>query len=291
MVRESIVAGQFYPGSKEECQTELHFYTSNIHIKQPLPEKIVCGIVPHAGWVFSGDVAGMVFKAIEKINKTVDTFVIFGATHSGMGNSAAVYDKGSWRTPMGEIQIDEDFAAEVLKNCKSAKSNSDMHKFEHSIEVQIPFIQYLFKNAKIVPIMTTPAEYVIALGLQVGQCIRNAKDKKIVCIGSTDLTHYGPRYGFSPKGKGSKGLDWARNVNDKNFIDNAIAMDPEKLLIESMDNQNACGPGAAAATIAVARELGRTKGIMLAHTHSNDVMERRFGQTSEESVGYTGIIY
>jgi AmmeMemoRadiSam system protein B len=291
MIREAIVAGQFYPGNKDECKTELEFFTENLPIKAQLPEKIVGGIVPHAGWVFSGDVAGMVFKAIEKINKIVDTFVIFGATHSGIGSTAAVYDKGSWRTPLGEIQIDEEFAAEIMKKCKSAKANPGLHKFEHSIEVQVPFIQFLFKNAKIVPIMTSPAEYAITLGMEVGQCIKNAGDKKIVCIGSTDLTHYGPRYGFNPKGNGPKGIDWAKNVNDMFFIDQAIAMEAERVLIESMDKQNACGPGAAAATISAAKALGKTKGVLLAHIHSNEVMEKRFGQTSEESVGYAGIVY
>jgi AmmeMemoRadiSam system protein B len=289
--RKPIVAGQFYPGSEKECRAELEDYTSNRPIAGKLPDKIVAGIVPHAGWVFSGDLAGMVFKAIQKVNQTVDTFVIFGATHSHIGGTAAVYDKGSWITPMGEIKIDEEFAAEILKNSSFAKSTPTAHNYEHSIEVQIPFIQYLFPNAKIVPIMTAPAEYALELGTEVGECIKNACGKKNVCIGSTDLTHYGPRYGFNPKGNGAKGIDWAKNVNDQNFIDLAIEMDAKKLLIDSLDNQNACGPGAAAATINAAKILGKTKGILLAHTHSNEVMERKYHQTSEESVGYAAIIY
>ncbi|MCE5341015.1 MAG: AmmeMemoRadiSam system protein B [Planctomycetaceae bacterium] len=289
--RKPIVADQFYPGSEEECRAELEYYTENRPITGKLPDKIVAGIVPHAGWVFSGDLAGMVFKAIQKVNQTVDTFVIFGATHSHISSTAAVYDKGSWLTPMGKIKIDEEFAAEILKNSKTAKSNPDAHNYEHSIEVQIPFIQYLFPNAKIIPIMTSPAEYAIALGTEIGEFIKNAGGKKIVCIGSTDLTHYGPKYGFNPKGNGAKGIDWAKNVNDRNFIDLAIEMNAEKLLNESMENQNACGPGATAATINAAKALGKTKGILLAHTHSNEVMERKYHQTSEESVGYAAIIF
>ncbi|HAL45204.1 MAG: AmmeMemoRadiSam system protein B [Planctomycetes bacterium GWF2_42_9] len=289
--RNPIVAGQFYPGTEKACRTEIEDYIQNRPAKAKLPEKIVGGIVPHAGWVFSGDLAGMVFKTIEQVNKEVDTFVIFGATHSHIGNQAAVYDKGSWLTPLGEIKIDEDLAAEILKNSKDAKANPNAHSYEHSIEVQIPFIQYIFKNAKIVPIMAAPAEYAIVLGMAVGECIKNMSDKKIVCIGSTDLTHYGPRYGFAPKGAGSKGIDWAKNINDNIFIDLAIEMNAEKVLIESMVNQNACGPGAAAATISAAKKLGKTKGVLLAHTHSNEVMERKYGQTGEESVGYAAIVY
>ena len=289
--RKPIVAGQFYPGSEKQCRSEIADCITDRPVTAKLPEKIVAGIVPHAGWTFSGDLAAMVFKAIEKANKAVDTFVIFGATHSHFGSAAAVYDKGSWFTPLGEIKIDEELAAAIIKKGKGAQANPEVHKYEHSIEVQVPFIQYIFKNAKIVPIMTSPAEYAIQLGIDVAECIKSAPDKKIVCIGSTDLTHYGPRYGFNPQGNGEAGIEWAKDVNDRAFIDLAIEMRAERVLNESMQNQNACGPGAAAATIAAAKALGKTKGVLLAHTHSNEVMERKFGQTSSESVGYAAIVY
>ncbi|PKL50549.1 MAG: AmmeMemoRadiSam system protein B [Planctomycetes bacterium HGW-Planctomycetes-1] len=289
--RKPIVAGQFYPGSESQCRSEIADCISERPITAKLPEKIVAGIVPHAGWTFSGDLAAMVFGAIEKANKNVDTFVIFGATHSHFGSAAAVYDKGSWFTPLGEIKIDDELAASIIKKSKGAQANCEAHKYEHSIEVQIPFIQYLFKNAKIVPIMTSPAEYAVRLGSDTAECIKSSPDKKIVCIGSTDLTHYGPRYGFNPQGNGEEGIKWAKDINDRAFIDLAIEMRAERILTESMENQNACGPGAAAATIAAAKTLGKTKGVLLAHTHSNEVMERKFGQSSSESVGYAAIVY
>ncbi|MCX5633485.1 MAG: AmmeMemoRadiSam system protein B [Phycisphaerae bacterium] len=289
--RKPVVAGQFYPGSEKECRAEIADCLANRPITGKLPDKIVAGIVPHAGWTFSGDLAAMAFAAIEKANKEVDTFVIFGAVHSYSDSSAAVYDKGSWQMPMGEIKIDEELAAAIIRKNKSAKPNPEAHRYEHSIEVQVPFIQYLFKDAKIVPILAPPAEAVIAVGSTVGECIKAAGDKKIVCIGSTDLTHYGPRYGFNPKGSGPDGIEWAKNVNDKAFITLAIEMKAERILTESMENQNACGPGAVAATIAAAKALGKIKGVLLAHTHSNEVMEIKFGQSSSESVGYAAIVY
>jgi AmmeMemoRadiSam system protein B len=290
--RRPIVAGQFYPGTDKQCRDEIADYLAERPLGGiKLPEKISAGIVPHAGWTFSGDLAGMVFAAIAKVEERIDTFVIFGAVHSFLGPAAAVYDTGSWLTPMGEVKIDKELAAAICKKSPAAKSNPDAHQHEHSIEVQIPFIQYLFKDAKIVPIMTPPAEYMIKLGSDVAECIKSAADKKIVCIGSTDLTHYGPRYGFDPQGTGAKGIKWAKDVNDKAFIDLAIEMKAERILNESMQNQNACGPGAAAATIAAAKALGKTKGVLLAHTHSNEVMEEKFGQSSSESVGYAAIVY
>jgi hypothetical protein len=289
--RKPVVAGQFYPGSENQCRSEIADCLAERPITAKLPEKIVAGIVPHAGWTFSGNLAGMVFGAIEKVNKTVDTFVIFGATHSHFGSAAAVYDKGSWFTPMGEIKIDDELAASIIKKSKGAEANCEAHQYEHSIEVQIPFIQYIFKNAKIVPIMTSPAEYAVRLGSDAAECIKSSPDKKIVCIGSTDLTHYGPRYGFNPQGNGEAGIKWAKDINDRAFIDLAIEMRAERILNESMQSQNACGPGAAAATIAAAKTLGKTKGVLLSHTHSNEVMEKKFGQSSSESVGYAAIVY
>jgi hypothetical protein len=289
--RKAVVAGQFYPGSEKQCRAEITDCLAERPIKVKLPEGIVSGIVPHAGWTFSGDLAAMVFNAIKEANKTVDTFIIFGAVHSYFGNCAAVYDKGSWQTPMGEIKIDEELAEAIIKKNSSAKSNLEAHRYEHSIEVQVPFIQYLFKEARIVPILSPPAEFISQLGSDVAECIKAAAGKKIVCIGSTDLTHYGPRYGFNPQGSGPLGIKWAKEVNDRAFISLALEMKVERILVESMENQNACGPGAAAAAVAVAKALGKTKGILLAHTHSNEIMERRFGQDSEESVGYAAIVY
>ncbi|MBN1787209.1 MAG: AmmeMemoRadiSam system protein B [Sedimentisphaerales bacterium] len=291
-VRRPIVAGQFYPATEKQCRAEIEACLAARPLGGiQLPGKIAAGIVPHAGWTFSGDLAGMVFSAIKKVEGEIDTFVIFGAVHSHFGTTVAVYDTGSWFTPMGEIKIDEELAKAICEKSSAAKSNPDAHMYEHSIEVQIPFIQHLFEGAKIVPAMTPPAECVLEFGSDVAECIKGFPDKKIACIASTDLTHYGPRYGFDPKGKGEAGIKWAKDINDKAFIDLAIEMQAEKILNDSLVNQNACGPGAAAAAIATAKELGKSKGVLLAHTHSNEVMEKKYGQSSSESVGYTAIVY
>ena len=291
-IRKPAVAGQFYADTKQGCLNEIKECISSGQISESaLPADITAGIVPHAGWTFSGELAAMVFSAIKQANERVDTFVIFGAVHSYMGSLAAVYDKGLWQSPLGDITIDEVLAAEIIKTSAPAKSEPAAHKFEHSIEVQIPFIQYLFAGAKIVPVMVPPATFAVQLGNDVARCIKKSKGKKIVCIGSTDLTHYGPRYGFYPQGTGSDAITWAREVNDRAFIDLAVAMKAEEVLITSMEKENACGSGAAAATIAAAKAQGKTVGLLLGHMHSNEVMQKKFNQTSEESVGYAAIVF
>jgi hypothetical protein len=287
--RKPIVAGQFYPTRHNSCVDEINECLQEAKVAESLPETIVAGIVPHAGWTFSGSLAAMVLSAIKRHHDKVDTFIIFGAAHGYYGSLPAVYAQGSWLTPLGEVAVDEELADTVLKT-NAAVDDSSAHQDEHSIEVQVPFIQHLFADAKILPILTPPNERSISLGEKVGDIIRQQK-KKIICIGSTDLTHYGPRYGFTPEGTGASALQWASNVNDKEFIDFAVKLQPQEMLASATENLNACGPGAAAAAVAAAKKLGKTKGVLLAHTNSNEVVLQKMGYGSEDAVGYAAIIF
>ena len=288
--RKPVVAGQFYPGQHDSCVDEVNECLEARTLSEPLPEAIVAGIVPHAGWTFSGSLAAVVFSAIKQRHEKVHTFIVFGAAHGYFGRSPAVYDRGSWITPLGEVAVDEELADAVLST-GPAVSDPSAHISEHSIEVQIPFIQYLFAGAKILPILVPPGQQAVALGTSVGQIISRDEQKKIVCIGSTDLTHYGPRYGFTPMGVSADALKWADSVNDQKFIDLALELEPERLLASAAENCNACGPGAAAAAIKAAKQIGKTEGLLLAHTNSNEVMLRKMGTTSADSVGYAAIVF
>lgn len=287
--RKPIVAGQFYPAEHNSCVEEISQYLEQTTLSEALPETIVAGIVPHAGWVFSGSLAAMVFAAIKHVHEKVHTFVIFGAAHGYFGPEAAVDDSNFWQTPLGNVAVDTDLTEQLVNN-KLAVSNPSAHKGEHSIEVQVPFIQQLFPEAEILPIIVPPGEQAIPLGEALGD-IMTPVGKKLVCIGSTDLTHYGPRYGFTPMGTGADALRWASQVNDKKFIDLALKLEPERLLTSAAENFNACGPGAAAAAVAAAKKLGKTKGLLLAYTNSNEVMLRDMGTSSADSVGYAAIVF
>jgi AmmeMemoRadiSam system protein B len=288
--RKPVVAGQFYAGGKDECLRDSQQFLTERAINSILPDRIVAGIVPHAGWVFSGDVAGQVFSAIKQANGQVDTVVIFGAAHRYLGRLAAVYDTGGWESPLGDIAVDEELAGEIAK-LDVACSDTAAHNGEHSIEVQIPFIQILFEAAEIVPILVPAVSMAIELGRQVGRIISSVGGKRVVCIASTDLTHYGPGYGFCPAGVGDDGVQWAKETNDKSFIQLALEMQAERLLADVGEKDNACGGGAAAAAVAAAKELGAGKGVLLSHTNSNEVMIRKYNQSSQESVGYAGIVF
>ncbi len=288
--RKPVVAGQFYPARHDDCVAQINECLDASALPDSLPRTIVAGIVPHAGWTFSGTLAAMVFAAIKERHEKVNTFVIFGAAHGYFGDLPAVYEAGAWVTPLGEAVVDE-YLAEAVLATGAAISSPQSHASEHSIEVQLPFIQHLFAGAKILPILTPPRERAVTLGAKVGELISRAEHGKIVCIASTDLTHYGPRYGFTPMGMGKHALQWAQTVNDRKFIDLALKMEPQQLLTDAAENCNACGAGAAAAAIAAAKSLGKTKGALLAHTTSNEVMLEKMGTTCQDSVGYAAIVF
>jgi AmmeMemoRadiSam system protein B len=288
--RKPVVAGQFYPAGRNSCLDEIKECLRQEKPAESLPKTIVAGIVPHAGWTFSGQLAAMVFSAIKQRHDKIDTFIIFGAAHGYYGVSPAVYAQGSWLTPLGEVAVDEELADAVLKT-DTAVADTSAHQDEHSIEVQVPFVQHLFTDAKILPILTPPNEQSIPLGEAVGDIIKQEHQKKFICIGSTDLTHYGPRYGFAPMGTGAKGLRWASEVNDNEFIDFVLKLQPQKMLASAAENYNACGAGAAAAAVTAAKTLGKTKGVLLAHTNSNEVMLEKMGYSSAEAVGYAAIVF
>jgi len=287
--RKPIVAGQFYPADRNSCIEEINECLGARSLQKSLPEEIVAGIVPHAGWMFSGSLAALVFSAIKRRHPDVHTFVIFGAAHGYVGHRPAVDENAFWETPLGRVTVDTALA-EWLLNKKLVVGNSAAHKGEHSIEVQVPFVQHLFPQAEILPIIVPPDEKAILLGQAIGEIVTQ-EEKRIVSIGSTDLTHYGPRYGFIPMGAGAEGVDWASRVNDKNFIDVALKLDPEGLLAGAAENFNACGAGAAAAAIAVAKKVGKSTGLLLAQTNSNEVMLRKMGAYSQDSVGYAAIVF
>jgi len=287
-VRKPVVADQFYPGQRDACVEEIDACLKARTLTESLPDTIVGAIVPHAGWTFSGSVAALAFSAIKQRHEQVHTFVILGAHY--LGSLPSVYGTGRWTTPIGEVDVDEELAKAVLDS-GHAVSNIEAHLSEHSIEVQVPFIKHLFHGSKILPILVPPRELAITLGAALGDIIVSSAERKIVCIASTDLTHYGPRYGFTPMGTGADALEWASKVNDQKFIDLALKLDAQGLLASAAENYNACGPGAAAATVAVARKLGKKEGLLLTYTNSNEVMLQTMGTMSRDSVGYAAIVF
>jgi AmmeMemoRadiSam system protein B len=300
-VRQPAVAGHFYPSSPEACRAEVRAYLARSESDEFYPEaaglrsgleagteRLVGGIVPHAGWICSGSIAAEVLQELAR-RAGIETFVIFGAAHRLASDTAALYGRAAWATPLGEIAIDEDLASAVLSASSDVEENDRPHFVEHSIEVQLPFVQHLAPAARLLPILVPHMASGPAIGLAVAEQAR-LLEREVVFVGSTDLTHYGPRYGFSPKGKGLAGLKWAKGVNDRRMIELICRMEADQIAPQARQHQNACGSGAVAATIAACRRWGATRGVLLRHATSKEVLADRYGEMAD-AVGYAGIVF
>jgi AmmeMemoRadiSam system protein B len=249
------------------------------------PEHIVAGVVPHAGWQYSGIVAAKVFGSI-RARRQPATFVIIGAVHRWAGING-VYAKGAWATPLGPVLIDERLAARILEGSRGLTvEDVRCHSDEHSIEVELPMLKHLFPEARVVPIAVNPDERAVPLGREIGRVLK-AEDQGAVVIGSSDLTHYGDVYGFTPAGYGSAARSWMEE-NDRRILGLMERMSDSEILDEVLQHRNACGAGAIAATIAAARVLGAERGVLLEHTSSY------YASPKEEfrlAVGYAGVVF
>ncbi len=288
-MRKSIVAGRFYPASLKECAAQLDECIP-AQLDAPAAEAELYGtIVPHAGWVCSGGITGHALKAMAD-RTDPETVVLIGAVHAVRSRRAAMYDRGAWETPLGEIAVDESLADLIAEGEGRIVRDRKAHDAEHSLEVQVPFIQRLFPNAKILPIMVPPSEMSAGIGGAIGRKIASAS-VRVVIVGTSDLTHYGPSYGMTSQGTGQKGLDWAKNVNDRSMIDRILAMDAEGIVPEAAQNRNACGGGAIAATIAACQALGARQALLLEHRTSQETLKEMLPEPVADAVGYAGIVF
>jgi AmmeMemoRadiSam system protein B len=285
-IRWPTVAGQFYPGNRMGC-TRMIEQCLPVEPSSDLPDGLVAGLVPHAGWTFSGAVAAKVFAAIHA-QGSPETFVLLSAVHRWGGPRSAVYARGRWSTPLGEVEVDEEMAEAVLEAGPGLLIDSpEAHAVEHSAEVQVPFIQYLFPEAKILPVLVPPDGEAVRVGEVIGRVVNEAQRPAAV-VGTTDLTHYGATYyGFAPAGIGDQALEWAR-ANDERVINLILAMRAEEIVAEAATHRNACGGGAIAGTVAAARTMGAEEGCLLEYTTSYHIMPRGL---ATDFVGYAAILF
>jgi AmmeMemoRadiSam system protein B len=284
MNRKPARAGSFYPREPEMCKKALCECFGESELPAAVPEVIVAGIAPHAGWMFSGATAAKVYQAIAR-QRIPHTFIIFGAVHVWGVAHASIWSSGNWETPLGAVAVNAELAEQIVKACDGLVADKPQpHLAEHSIEVQIPFIRYLFPDAKIVPIMVSPC----AEAAHIGEQIAAISDSGVVALASTDLTHYGSNYDFIPGGRGEQGLNWVKQENDRRMLDLMLTLAADKVVAEAEERHNACGSGAIAAVLAYAHRLGKERGVLLHYTTSYDVCpERRV----DSFVGYGGLVF
>ncbi len=279
-IRQPDLAGSWYPASESECRMMFkEFEKSSVLLQEG---NWLGGIVPHAGWVYSGKVAYNVIKYLKSGDKP-DVIAVFGRhLHPGSGNF--IMKDGLWDTPFGELEIASDLAEKLVSEFKFTIETCSRYSPDNTIELQLPIIKFFFPDIKLLPVGVPPVESSIKIGERVAQ-IAGELGLRIKVLGSTDLTHYGPNYANTAMGSGQSALDWVKNHNDKRIVDLILDMNSEAIIGESLRNLNACCGGAVAAAIASAKILGAVESKKLVYTTSYDVMP------GSSFVGYAGVVF
>ena len=289
-IRLPRYAGSFYESSATSCRHHVERLLEAADLPKDLPRALYGGIVPHAGWAFSGEAAAHTMAALAKAGP-LETVVLFGTDHRGAASGGEVFDSGLWRTPLGEVPVDEGVAAAILSAGGGGllRANPRAHEGEHSLEVQLPFLQVLSPSVKVVPITVAPHPAAAEIGRSVGEVLaRRFPGARVV--GSTDLTHHGGHFD-APGGHGPAGQKWTR-ANDRRMIDLIVAMKAQAIVAEAAENQNACGAGAIAATIAACQAMGAVRGLLLRYTNSYEVVHARYPDDPDDTtVGYASIVF
>jgi len=278
--RKRTLPRGWYPADKKECQEEIESYIERWSPSQLQLTKGLGGIVPHAGWYFSGKLAARVFYSL-KLKSKVEVVVLYGG-HLSTEDLPRIVTEEACETPFGDIEIHTGFVKNLMKRMDIKKESSTSG--DNTIEIQLAMVKYFFPEAKLVAVRSPLSLKAETLGEEVAEV---AKEEGIstLAIGSTDLTHYGPNYGFLSKGIGPASVEWVKKENDKGFIDRALRMDAEGLLKHARGNDSACSAGAAISAMATCKAMGADKGILLDYYTSYDIMP------DDSFVGYAGIIY
>jgi hypothetical protein len=266
MIRNPYVAGYFYPGSASELRTMIGKFVD----KSAPKEEVVGLLVPHAGYQYSGPVTGAALSRIE----FKGTFIIMGPSHSGLGKPFSVMPEGTWKTPLGNVEVDSELARKIIDISRYLEEDYRAHQEEHAVEVQLPFLQYFQPDVRIVPVILAHAE--AAAYKQIGKDIARAikeLGKDVVILASGDMTHYETHASASEK--------------DKKAVEAMLALDEDELtrryqrLAISM-----CAYGPVVALISAAKELGAAGAELVKYQTSGDTTG-----DYDAVVGYAGVIF
>lgn len=285
--RPTYRAGLFYPGDPHACTTLLDTCLAEAVCEGDPPADPVAAIVPHAGWVYSGRVAAGALVALAGRGPATELVVLFGAVHVPGVRRATLSPAEEWATPLGACRVDREAAATIQAALGERLDEAERaHAGEHSLEVQVPFLARLFPHAAILPVAVPPDPDAAGVGRDIARALAPRADA-VVFVGSTDLSHYGARFGFLDHGTGAPALRWVREENDARMLKLIEELRADDVVAESWERHNACGAGAIAATLAAARERGRARAVRLGYTTSADVT----GEPEPDAfVGYGGLV-
>ena len=267
MDRGSTVAGRFYPGDPAVLRKEIETFFMSETEKKPevtRAEGKIGILCPHAGYVFSGRTASYGYRALAE--RFPEHIIILGPNHRGVGAPVAVMTEGKWETPMGSVTIDMELAEAILEECEILRVDERAHRDEHSIEVQLPFLQYLSSEMTFVPISMAAQD--IETARKVGSALKKViEDESVGIIASSDLMHYGYMYGYVPFRENI--LEQMRE-RDHSMLRAIVSLDPGKIYEYMKTGYTMCGYGCVS-TMIYALEEHVEKGTVLHYSTSYEV--------------------
>ena len=276
-VRKRSLPPGWYPGGSSETLREIKTFETDL---QEVVTTACAGVAPHAGWTFSGQLAFQVLRCFPPDVRTVA--IVGGHMHPRSGVVAA-FEEG-FETPLGTIEADR----ELLEFLRGSLEVFEDRQADNTVEIHLPLVKYLFPSARVVALRCAPSEEALTLGEALAGAdpkLGREPEGGLAVLGSTDLTHYGRNYGFTPRGQGAEALAWVREVNDRRFIEALTALELDKALSTANQEHSACSAGGAVAAARFAEVKGCRSGRLLAYRTSHDVYP------GESFVGYAGIIY
>lgn len=266
MIRNPYAAGYFYPGTAAELKASV----GRLVDKKIKKEDAVGLLVPHAGYIYSGAVTGATVSRI--VFK--DTFIIIGPSHSGLGKPFSVMAEGTWQTPLGKVEIDTELAKKIVAVSQFFEEDEEAHREEHAVEVQLPFLQYLKPDVRIVPIILydAPVAAYVQMGKDIARAIKELK-KDVVIMASGDMTHHEPAAVAKEK--------------DLSAVEAMLALDIDELTRRYKTRRiSMCAYPSVVCLIAAAKELGATGGELVKYQSSGDATG-----DYDDVVGYAGVIF
>ncbi len=261
--RPPAVAGQFYPADPQKLKLAIQQYLQD-SVEIPM-EKPLALIVPHAGYIYSGQICADAYRQV--VGRSYDVVVLLGVNHTtGNFSGISLGDYGSFRTPLGDSLVDEEITSALLAECTDCNRNREVHAREHSIEVQLPFVQTLFPNARIVPAIIHPPDSKMCMrfGEALGKVLNG---RRALIVISSDLSHY-PTNTNAEKA-------------DSLTLTTIAALDPSRVIsvMRVLDLPNletrACGEAAILAGMTAAKALGATRAVVAGYANSGDVLVGR----------------
>ena len=285
-VRPPAVAGRFYPAEDERCRQSAR------KLLQPPPDAAAPaawgGIVPHAGWICSGAIAGQTVAALARSAKP-DVVVVFGAVHTPVELPvAALATYETWSVPGGQSTVARDVSERLGRLSDLFLTDDRLHVREHAVEVELPLIQAAWPEARLLPVEVPLVEDAAMIGRRTAEQVLNA-GLRPVFLASSDLTHYGPSYRFAPAGVGVQGLGWAKE-NDRRLLSLVTEMAVERIVPEVRERANACGGGAIAAMLEACKAAGATSASVLRHANSFETLAEVAPQAPIDAVGYASVV-